>query len=359
MKSMSIQKISLNSIVTKSNELVPHMSRYSLAELRLIAYCVAHFDSRKPENPLCVAKVTDLAEIFAIAETSAYSYIKSLVQTLKPYEDVNDEEEAVNIFWFKGFRYSPKKGEITFMINDLMTKHLLDLRQNFSSYTLKDVHDFKSALTWHLFENINKWKNAGIWNVSIDDLRIMLNIKDKYQRFDSLRQYVIDPAILEINEKSSLNVEYIKERTGRIVTALRFFIENKSENIDAIDIRQNRLLKIILNCGLKIRAAENLTEKIKLKNLESHFIKKIPEMKKRWSEDKGELPRYVAGAIKLELNKNIQIVENQQPEHIPSMHCWLAKKRSKIICKVRERGIAYRTKCKICLQRINVKTFGI
>lgn len=360
---MDIKKTTLNSEVAKSNDLVPIMSKYDLQELRLIAYCIAHYDSRKPDNRRFTAKVTDLAAIFDMAEDSAYSVIKKVVTAMsKPFTFKTDRDEELFIWWFQEFKYIPRNGEVEFMLNTGITPYLLELKERFSVYRLGDVHKFKAASTWHLFENLNKWKNAGGWHVNLKKLHSILGADGKYPRFDSFRQRIIDPAIAEINEKSSLNVEYVKEKSGKTVIALRFFIDSKQPDyVITVESQKNRLLKLLLGCGIRNHAAENIIEQIVGAGREEHFIKKLPEMQKRWSAEKGSMPRYVAGAVKRELEQRSSKVEAKaKPEHAEALSCWLEKRSHKEVCKVRQRGgLPHRKKCRICLARIPPADFGL
>ncbi|WP_417908701.1 replication initiation protein [Candidatus Electronema sp. PJ] len=164
---MDVRKPTLNSEFAKSNELVPIMGRYDLQELRLIAYCIAHYDSRKPDNRRFTAKVTDLAAIFNMAEDSAYSVVKKVVAAMSKLFAFKIDGREKYIWWFQEFEYIPDKGQVEFMLNIRITPYLLELNERFSVYRLGDVHQFKAASTWHLFENLNKWKNAGGWHVSL------------------------------------------------------------------------------------------------------------------------------------------------------------------------------------------------
>lgn len=358
---MDARKPTLNSEVAKSNHLVPIMGKYDLQELRLIAYCIAHYDSRKPDNRRFTAKVTDLAAIFNMAEDSAYSVVKKVVDAMsKPFAFKTDKDEELFIWWFQEFKYIPKNGEVEFMLNTSITPYLLELNERFSVYRLGDVHQFKAASTWHLFENLNRWKNAGGWHVTLKELRIILGADGKYPRFDSFRQRIIDPSIKEINEKSGLHIEYVKEKSGKTVVALRFFIDSKQPDyVITIESQKNRLLKLLLCCGIRHNAAENIINRIVGAGKEEHFIKKIPEMQKRWCAEKGSMPRYVAGAIKRELAQR-PAKEAVKPEHTEALSCWMNKRQRKEVCKVRQRGgLPYRKKCQICLSKIPVADWGL
>ncbi len=357
---MAVKKPTLNSIVQKSNSLVPIMSEYDLQELRLIAYCIAHYDSRKPDNRKFTAKVSDLDSIFSMDKDSAYSVIKRVVRAMKPFELKMSDGREKYIWWFEDFEYIPNKGEVKFMLTSGITPYILELKERFSFYKLCDVHKFKAASTWHLFENLNRWKNAGGWHVSLKELHGILGADGKYPRFDSFRQRLIDPAVAEINEKSSLNVEYVKETSGKSVVALRFFIDSKQPDyVITVESQKNKLLRLLLCCGIRHNAAENIINQIVGAGREAQFIKKIPEMQKRWCAEKGSMPRYVAGAIKRELAQRPAKAE-AKPEHMEALNCWIGKKHRKEVCKVRLRGgTPYRKKCQICLSKIPPADFGI
>lgn len=335
------------------------MSRYSLQDLRLIAYCLAHYDSRTAENRRFTARVADLAEIFDMGEKTAHEVVQRVVDTMSKPVKFRSEERDHYLYWFSRIDYIRGKGEFEFMISGEIEPFLLELKERFSVYRLADVHKFKSASTWHLFENLNKWKNAGGWHVSLKELHSIFGADGKYPRFDSFRQWLIDPAIEEINEKSSINVEYVKETSGKTVVALRFFIDSKQPDyVITIESQKNRLLKLLLCCGIRHNAAENIINQIIGAGREEQFIKKIPEMQKRWSMEKGSMPRYVAGAIKRELAQRPAKAQ-VKPEHIEALNCWMGKRQKKEVCKVRQRGTPYRKKCQICLTRIAVADWGL
>jgi len=336
------------------------MSRYNLQDLRLIAYCLAHYDSRTAENRRFTARVADLAEIFDMGEKTAHEVVQRVVDTMSKPVKFQTEGRDQYRYWFSGIDYIPGKGEFEFIISKEMEPLILELKERFSVYRLADVHKFKAASTWHLFENLNRWKNAGGWHVSLKELHSIFGADGKYPRFDSFRQRLIDPAVAEINEKSSLYIEYVKETSGKTVVALRFFIDSKHPDyVITIESQKNRLLKLLLGCGIRHNAAENIINQIVGAGREEQFIKKIPEMQKRWSAEKGSMPRYVAGAIKRELAQRPAKAE-VKPEHAEALSCWMSKRHRKEVCKVRQRGgLPYRKKCQICLARIPVADFGL
>jgi plasmid replication initiation protein len=71
--------------------------------------------------------------------------------------------------------------------------------------------------------------NKSFFEISIKDLRIVFELQlDQYKNFNSLKNFVIERAVKEINEKTSLNIEYeITKKEGRKVIAVSFTYYSK------------------------------------------------------------------------------------------------------------------------------------
>lgn len=362
---MKITKPTHNSVVTKHNDLISKMAKFQLSELRLIAYCLAHYDSRKPENYIFTARVEDLVEIFpSMHKKYAYDVIRKTMLELnkKPLEFQKGNE---HFFWnwFSGFSYKAGEGEFTFHINPNIQPYLLNLKKYFTRYRLASVYQFSSASTWKFYENLNRWKNTGAWYISLDELKLLLGVENKYPRFNSFRERCIESSLKEINQKSDIVVHYEKETKRKTVVALKFFIDKRQpEKIINIENPKVSLLKLLLICGISHTASNNCVNKICRVNKEEHFIKKVPQIQKRWTSSKGVLPKYMLGAINRELEE-LELTPQEQPQkpdYLVSLDCWNAKRQSGETCPVRKRGKAgNRKKCKICLEKINIEDFGI
>jgi len=62
------------------------------------------------------------------------------------------------------------------------------------------------------------------WTFGADELRTLLGVENKssYQRWNNFRQWVLDPAIAQINDFGTVSVKMTPEKVGRSVTAVRF-----------------------------------------------------------------------------------------------------------------------------------------
>lgn len=346
-----------NAIVAKDNAAIGALARFDLTELRFLAFCLSHCDSRNGTNRQITARVADMCNIFpSMDEKSAYGIVKRIFLSIgrKPAEFVNEKGEQCLYHWLTGLRY--RAGEFSFCISAEMEPYLLGLKSAFTQYRLKDVYQFRSASTWKLYENLASWKTSGRWAVSLDDLRTRLGIAGEYTRWNNLHQRVIAPAISEINELSDLYVEYHKEKKGRQIIGLVFTIEVKKPEHQAEDVvitsPEERIERQMLNQGINAKTAQDYARQIVEAGKVDLIEARLPGIVAR-APGKGGVV-YIIGAIKAELQQ-MRIFDTPKPNRLPhseALKCYQNKRRAGEECPVRQRGTAQKQICKRCLEHM-------
>lgn len=357
----------LRSIVAKDNEIIEQMAKFGLSELRLIAYCLAHYDSRSQENIKFDATVADLQQVFPITSKDSYAVVRRTVIGLgsKPLE-IREGNARHFWNWFSGFTYYETEGRFTFRINPDLQPRLLGLKGQFTKYRLVDVYQFRSASSWKLYELLKRWVKKRAWEVDVEELRLLLGVAGKYPRWSSLDQRIISPSTNEINEVSDLNISYEKIKRGRSVVGIAFRINHKEndgkpEPIDAQTPREE-LLVTLIGYGVNPTSAEEYTASIAEAQKVDVILPKITKMAKLAKEKNIPLPKYILGSIKKELSQRnlFDIIPTPVADHSEALNCWQEKKQTGEKCKVRVKGQAgQRKKCQICLEKLPIDTWGI
>lgn len=285
---MSNTPPSLNAVVTKHNYLLPKLAKMELSELRLLTFCLAHYDARSEHRVVDetsdgipirqefinhTATVQDLLDIFpGMGKQTAYAAVKQAVKGInsKPFEErfelPDGTTEDVLLYWFTGFRYNNERGQFTFRLSPDIVDMALSLDGKFTSFRLKHVYQFKSALTWKMYELLKQWVVAGRWPVGLDELRMSLGIPGKYPRWESLKTDVLEKSIKEINEQSDIIVRFEKKKRVRTVSGVVFFINSKSEekrrkdpSLVATIGDTNNDIRLLMGAGLNQTNAEHLS----------------------------------------------------------------------------------------------------
>lgn len=73
---------------------------------------------------------------------------------------------------------------------------------NFTSYFFEIVAGSKSQYTGRLYPLIASWRKKGAFSISMDDLKTLLSIENKYDRFFDFKKKVLDPVQQDLYEKS-------------------------------------------------------------------------------------------------------------------------------------------------------------
>jgi len=333
---MKQTKPDFKSVVAKDNELIEQMAKFELSELRLIAYCLAHYDSRKAENRLFRARVDDLTSLFPIDKKSAYAVIRKTMIGLgkKPLE-IRENSKRYYWNWFSGFCYDEGTGEFEFKITPEIQPYLLKLEGSFTRYRLGDVYQFKAASTWKLYELLKRWLKAGSWETELDELRLLLGVAGKYPRWSSLDQWILKPTTAEINKTSDIRVSYNKLKRGRRIVGLIFEIRpNRPEDANAIKVNttQEELYLALRNAGLHQKTARKYANDADRGGKTFWIQKNLPGWIKK-SQTKKNPKSYLQGVLKQEIGQGVlfdnppQKSREQQKSELSAMAKKIAKRK--------------------------------
>nr|WP_328732313.1 replication initiation protein [Halomonas azerica] len=80
-----------------------------------------------------------------------------------------------------------------------------------------------------VYELLVQWRRRGHREVDIEWLRRALGVGDKYSNFKDFRRRVIEPAVQQVNERSPLDVSWEERKTGRRVSHVTFYFDEKPE----------------------------------------------------------------------------------------------------------------------------------
>jgi plasmid replication initiation protein len=127
---------------------------------------------------------------------------------------------------------SLKRNEyIEVKINEAMRPYLLQLKKNFTSYKLSNVVDL-TFNSLRMYELLKQYHKIGKRRLSVADIRSMLKLGEKYEKFGDLSRWVIKPSIKQINENTDLLIYKISnEKIGRKVVSILFEFKSKERDV--------------------------------------------------------------------------------------------------------------------------------
>ena len=230
-------------IVNKSNDIIDASYRLSLNEQRLILMCISQIKKGQliNEHDPFIINAKEFADEFKLSERDTYKELQVVAErlyersaTINNPDPTNPDLLHTKTRWISSIDYIPGKGELMISFASRMIPYISMLEGRFTRYSLDAISGMKSTYGMRFYELFKKWSSEtgtekSIKEISIDDLKRILDIEDKYKIVRDLRIKVLNPAIQDINTHSDLSASYTQQKRGRRITGFtfKFFYKNQ------------------------------------------------------------------------------------------------------------------------------------
>lgn len=215
--------------ISKANSFVEASYQMTLDEMRVLSLTLGVFDPTNPKMGFDLT-VSDFCKTFPeVNPDIAYTQVQNAIRKISKrwMTLVDNEKEFTEVSFVTKKTYFKQEGRFYIEFHKELMPYISNLKQRYTTYQLVNIGAFNSTHTIRLYELMAQYKNLGCREISIDGLKDWLQIVNKYPRYNSLNEWVITPAVKEINEKSDLNVSYEPIKRGRKIIALKFTIKTK------------------------------------------------------------------------------------------------------------------------------------
>lgn len=211
--------------VVKANSLIEASYRLTLDEMRLLALTIGTMNP-KSEQQVFEFSVSEFVNQFPdVNADRAYTQIKSAIERISErWVKTEDERHVTKFRWVSSQTYFKKEGRFKIALTNEIMPYLTQLKGQFTQYQLNHISGFSSVHAIRLYELFTQYKRLGDRYISVEDLKKWLQLEDKYDRYNNLNQWVLIPALSEINEKSDLFVVYEPIKRGRKIIGIEFNI---------------------------------------------------------------------------------------------------------------------------------------
>jgi len=250
------QQKELAQIVAKGNRIVRQWQlSLPLQEQKIFLYVLSKI---KPEDeafyPITIS-VKEFGKLLGLKDPGGKDYIHLKKNILKlaarmRWMDIDDETEAV-VSLIEKPSIKKRNGVVTVRLDKHLQPFLLNLKTQYTSYSLQDVWHMKSSYAIRLYEILKSfdYKRGEMLthHFTIPQFREWLDCVDIYKDWRNFKKWVIDTAVSEINAVSNYYVEYETFRLGREIYEIEFTMREKRgleeyrETEDEIARRQMKL----------------------------------------------------------------------------------------------------------------------
>ncbi|WP_332373473.1 RepB family plasmid replication initiator protein [Lactococcus cremoris] len=255
------QVLTLNELskrkVVEHNSLITSIAKMDKTPLKMFELAVSCINTEEPpkDNAVYLSK-EELFSFFKVSDNDKHSRFKQAVAKMQEQAFFEIKEEKNKGFKFRRIlpiptvEWTDYDDKVMIRFNQDIMPYLIELRQNFTKYTLSEIMELNSKYSIILYkwlsmnynqyehysnkggrraEQVESYRNPSI---SVKELRTITDTVNEYKETYHFFRYIVENSLKEINAHTSFNVSYEKIKKGRSIDSIVFHIEKKRKADD-------------------------------------------------------------------------------------------------------------------------------
>ena len=237
-----------NNLIVKSNQVIEASYTLTTIEQRLILSAIAQVPKGEEisDDVLYPLTTKNLVKLGG-DEKASHKEFKDAVNRLYERSIVlRDGDESDSFRWIQEKVFNGSK--VAFIrFSKPILPFLSNLKAEFTKYLESDIVGMSSPYSIRFYELIMQYSSVGHREISLENLRWMFQLQNKYPVWADLKKRVIEQAIKEINEHSPYNLTIEPKRTGRKITSIVLKFQDKKSLKTPKESTNNPLFFFFLN----------------------------------------------------------------------------------------------------------------
>ena len=238
-----------NNLIVKSNQVIEASYTLTTIEQRLILSAIAQVPKGEEisDDVLYPLTTKNLVKLGGDGKASHKEFKDAVNRLYERSIVLRDGDESDSFRWIQEKVFNGSK--VAFIrFSKPILPFLSNLKSEFTKYLESDIVGMSSPYSIRFYELIMQYRSIGKREISLEDLRWMFQLQNKYPVWADLKKRVIDQATKEINEHSPYNLTIESKRTGRKITSIVLKFQDKkvlktpreSSNNPLFDTQRNR-----------------------------------------------------------------------------------------------------------------------
>lgn len=227
-------------VIVKANALIEAQGKMSLMEQKMVLALVSEINPTDEDFKTYKFYAKDFKEILGLTGNSIYSDMHKIAKNImKNIITIKEGKRRITIAFFSSME-SIEGGLIEICFDAKLKPYLLQLKEKFTRYQLKNILQLQSSYSIRIYELLKQYENTKTKTreFKIEEFKQMIGCEKKYSRFNSFKQRVLDVAQKQLEEYTDICFDYEKITKGRKVIRLKFNIRLNTKNRE----KENELL---------------------------------------------------------------------------------------------------------------------
>jgi plasmid replication initiation protein len=224
-----------NNIVRKANSLVEASYKLSINQQKVVLLLASSIKPGDENFQPYQISIKDFAGLLGLKNKNFYSEIADLTKDLLSKTlSIVTEDSLLQINWLSSVQYFKGSGVIELCFDPKMKPYLLQMKERFTTYRLKEVIQLKSSFSIRIYELLKQYEKIGERIFLLETLRENLGIgPDEYGLYGDFKRRVLLASQTELAAKTNIAFDFEEIKEGRKVIKIKFVIHTQApeENV--------------------------------------------------------------------------------------------------------------------------------
>lgn len=289
-------------LITQSNALVSSSYQISLAEKRIILYMLSQIRRDDEDFKPYTLSIKEFAQELNISSKNLYERAQLITQQLMSRVlNIKQPDGLLQVSFLSSAKYHDGKGYVELCFDPQLKPYLLQLKECFTTYDIRNVLSLKSFHSIRIYELLKQFEILGERTIEIDELKYILGLQEQYKSYNLFKTKVLVQAQKDLEKNTDLSFDFQEIKSGRRIERIKFIIKRKqkSENILVENTEKNTVLYELLELGIEKQKALQF---IQVKDLQ-YLTDTIEYAKKQYKNKKvhSNLGGYLKSLIEKEI----------------------------------------------------------
>jgi len=236
-------------LIRKSNLLIEASYKLTLVEQRIVMILASMIKQEDDEFKKYQLNIKEFAGLLDLKNKDEYSHVQSVTKKLLTRAfTIKMPGALLQIGWLSSAKYLDGQGIVELCFDPQLKPYLLQLKDRFTSYRLRNVIQLRSSFSIRIYELLKQYEKLGERTFLLETLREYLGLEEsQYKLYGDFKRKIILVAQTELSEKTDLSFEFEEIKVSRRVGKIRFIIQSQmpTKAIEEIDL--NDMNKVVID----------------------------------------------------------------------------------------------------------------
>lgn len=240
--------------LVQSNKITRARCEFSVIERRII-YCIIRSlqDAHKKDNRSFMNEAGQYRDVTLSIDLKSLAIcgdklpnVKEAAMRLKDRSvEIDRDGIWTYVSLFNYIQYNPETQVFRLQISQMILPEYIDLVANFTMYDFAIALHLKSIFSQRFYELCNQHRSMGRFTISVDEIRRMFGIEDKYKRTADINKHVILRAqteIMELHNTGLCDIYFTyspSKKNGKEIVEYLFEIHTKmSDSLESFNTKE-------------------------------------------------------------------------------------------------------------------------